>query len=97
MSQSRALSAVEALANLAIGWLVALATQMVVFPAVGLQANLAQTLSVSGAFTAVSVLRSYAVRRLFEALARRKGPGGRVDLRGVQLRTGAGRHLFKRP
>jgi hypothetical protein len=65
MSQSRTLSAVEALANVAVGWLVALATQLVVFPVVGLQATVAQNLTVGGIFTAVSLVRAYVLRRLF--------------------------------
>lgn len=70
MSQSRGLSAIEAMANVMIGWLVALGTQLLVFPAVGLKVTLAQHLGISGIFTAVSLLRSYALRRVFNALER---------------------------
>jgi len=62
------MSALEALANVAVGFLVALLTQLLVFPAVGLQATLAQNLSVSSVFTGVSLARSYVLRRLFEHL-----------------------------
>lgn len=60
MTQSSAMSAVEAVANVSVGWLVALATQLIVFPTVGLQASLAQNMAVSSVFTVVSLVRSYA-------------------------------------
>ena len=68
MAQSRAMSALEATANLVLGGLVALLTQLLLFPVVGLQATVAQTLLVAGAFTAVSGVRSYLLRRAFDRL-----------------------------
>jgi hypothetical protein len=62
------MSGLEAGANVVVGSVVAFATQLVVFPAVGLQATLAQTLTLSGVFTGVSFLRSYLLRRVFEAI-----------------------------
>jgi len=66
MSQSRTLSAVEAVTNVAVGWLVALSTQLAVFPLLGLHVSLGQNLTLSSVFTAVSLVRSYLLRRLFE-------------------------------
>ena len=71
MAQSRAMSALETAANQVLGGLVALLTQLLVFPVVGLQATLAQNLWVAAAFTAVSALRTYVLRRTFDRL----GPG----------------------
>lgn len=65
------MSLVEAGANVAVGFLVALATQLVVFPVFGLEATLGQNLAIGGVFTAVSVVRSYLLRRAFEALRTR--------------------------
>ncbi|QDC10086.1 hypothetical protein FHY55_12880 [Oceanicola sp. D3] len=65
MSQSRSLSALEAAANVVVDWMLALATQLAVFPAIGLQVTPAQHLWASLAFTSVSFLRGYAPRRLF--------------------------------
>jgi hypothetical protein len=73
MPQSRLMSLVEALVNVAIGYGVAVLTQMVVFPLIGVQASLRQNLAIGGVFTGVSILRSYALRRVFERL--RSGPG----------------------
>ena len=66
MRQSRLMSLVEAVANVVVGLMVALATQIVVFPILGL-ASLGQNLKLAFVFTGVSILRSYALRRLFEA------------------------------
>jgi hypothetical protein len=60
------MSLVEAVANVAVGYVVALGAQLVVFPAVGLAVSLGQNLVIGAAFSAVSVLRSYVLRRLFE-------------------------------
>lgn len=68
MSQSRALSAAEAAMNVVVGWVVALGTQLALFPIVGLQASVPQHVALSVTFTLVSFLRSYALRRVFEKL-----------------------------
>jgi hypothetical protein len=69
MSQSRAHSAIEAAANVAIGYGVAVASQIVILPLFGVQLPLADNLAIGAWFTAISLVRSYAVRRLFNAAA----------------------------
>jgi hypothetical protein len=64
MPQSRMMSLVEAVANVAVGYCVAVATQALVFPLFGLQASLAQNLGIGAVFTSVSLARSY----VFEAM-----------------------------
>lgn len=66
MKQSRLMSLVEALINVAVGFGLAVLTQMAVFPFFGLAVSLGQNLQIGAIFTAVSILRSYALRRLFE-------------------------------
>jgi len=68
MRQSRLMSLVEAVANVVAGLAVAVATQIVVFPILGVQASLAQNLKLASVFTGVSIARSYLLRRGFEAL-----------------------------
>ena len=70
MSQSRHLSAVEAVVNVAIGYGVALCAQIAVFPMFGMTVSLGDNLAIGAIFTAVSLVRSYAVRRLFNAIGR---------------------------
>ena len=65
MTQTRIMSAVEAVANVAVGYGVAVATQLAVFPIFGLAVALGDNLAIGGIFTAVSLARSYALRRLF--------------------------------
>jgi len=71
MSQSRAMSAVEAVANVAVGFWVAMLAQAVVFPLFGFHAAPSDHLAIAGIFTVVSVVRSYLLRRCFEALRRK--------------------------
>ena len=58
----------EAIANVAVGYGIAVATQAMVFPLFGLQASLSDNLLLGAIFSIVSIARSYCLRRLFEAL-----------------------------
>ena len=69
MSQSRAMSLFEAVANVVLGCAVAMVAQLLAFPVVGIQAGMSQHLLLSGIFTGVSLVRSYALRRLFNRIA----------------------------
>jgi hypothetical protein len=66
--QSRTMSLVEASTNVVVGYLLAVVTQFAVFPLFGLTVSVADNLVIGGIFTAVSLLRSFALRRLFESL-----------------------------
>mgnify|MGYP007100215596 CR=1 FL=1 len=68
MIQTRAMSAVESVANVVIGYGVALTTQVIVFGSLGLSVSLEQNLWIGAVFTVVSLVRSYVVRRLFNRL-----------------------------
>ncbi len=70
MKQSRLMSLVESVANVVVGYGVAVVTQIVVFPVFGLHTTLAQNLKMGAVFTFVSIARSYLLRRLFERLRR---------------------------
>lgn len=73
MKQSRAMSFLEAIANVVVGYGVAVVTQMLVFPVFGLQTTLAQNLKLGLVFTVVSIARSFTLRRIFEAIRVRRG------------------------
>ena len=68
MKQSRVMSLVESIVNVIVGYGVAVATQILIFPAFGLHVTLAQNLKISAAFTVISICRSFALRRMFEAI-----------------------------
>jgi hypothetical protein len=68
MKQSRLMSLVESVANVIVGYGVAVVTQILIFPVFGLQTTLGQNLAMGGVFTIVSLARSFLLRRLFEAI-----------------------------
>lgn len=63
--QTRRASLVEAAVNVSVGWLVAVAANLVVLPAFGLPVSAGQAAGIGAAFAGVSLVRSYGVRRLF--------------------------------
>lgn len=69
-TQSRSGSFAEALANIVAGYLLALITQRLAYPLFGIHTTLAADSAIAAIFTLVSLGRSYAIRRLFERLAR---------------------------
>ena len=68
MKQSRLMSLVESVANVIVGYGVAVVTQILIFPVFGLQTTLGQNLAMGGVFTIVSLARSFLLRRFFEAI-----------------------------
>ena len=68
--QSPLMSFVEALANVCVGYAAAVLTQLIVFPWFGLPARLDDALAIGLIFTLVSIVRSFALRRAFEAIGR---------------------------
>lgn len=70
MKQSRLMSLIEAIANVGVGFGVAVLAQIVVFPLFGFDVPFKDNLLIGVIFTGVSILRAYTLRRLFEALRR---------------------------
>jgi len=66
------MSFAEALTNVAVGYGIAVATQIAVFPVFGLHASLSDNLLMGAVFTLVSIVRSYSLRRLFEEIRVRR-------------------------
>jgi hypothetical protein len=66
--QSPLMSLLEAIANVAVGYGMAVLTQLLVFPLFGLETTIAEILWIGAIFTAVSLARSYLLRRLFEGV-----------------------------
>jgi len=61
------MSFVEALTNIVVGYDLAVLTQIIVFPMFGFHASISDNLLIGGALTVMSLIRSYALRRLFNA------------------------------
>jgi hypothetical protein len=64
--QSRRQSLIEAITNVVVGYALAVLTQIVAFPWFGLQVPFRDNLAIGAMFVMISLLRSYALRRLFE-------------------------------
>lgn len=62
------MSLVEAITNVVVGYVIALLTQIIVFPLFALQVSLGENLAIGGLFTLTSIARSYTLRRAFEAI-----------------------------
>jgi hypothetical protein len=80
------MSLVEAIANVVVGYGIAVLTQLIVFPWFGLPARIDDALAIGLIFTGVSIARSFLLRRLFEAVRirtaeRRSASGGTAACR----------------
>lgn len=72
MGQSRFASLVESILNIVIGYGVAVFAQLLIFPLFDIHITLSDNLMIGALFTPVSLVRSYALRRLFNLLQIRK-------------------------
>lgn len=68
MKQSRTMSFVEAVTNVVVGYVLAVATQILVFPLFGIEIGLAENMAIGMVFVGVSLARGYLLRRVFEHL-----------------------------
>lgn len=71
MDQTRIGSLIETVANTAIGFGVALASQLAVFPLFDIHVAFSTNLAIGAWFTGISIVRGYLVRRFFNARLRR--------------------------
>ncbi len=67
MSQTRKQSLLEAITGVFIGYLVSLLAQMLILPLYGVYVSFSDNLFIGLWFTVISVIRSYVVRRWFNA------------------------------
>ena len=63
--QTRKQSLIESISNIGIGYIVAVASQVVIFPLVGVTASFSQNIKIGVYFTIISLVRSYVIRRYF--------------------------------
>jgi len=66
--QSKRNSAFEAITNVTIGYLVSVLANVIIFPLFGYDVTVADSFAIGLAFTAVSLVRSYVLRRLYNRL-----------------------------
>ena len=65
LGQTKLQSLIESITNILIGYFVAIASQLAVFPLFGINIPLSDNLLIGVWFTVISLIRSYAVRRYF--------------------------------
>lgn len=65
MTQTKAQSAVESAANVSIGYCVSLVANATILPLFGISISTADNLAIGAIYTAISIVRSYCVRRAF--------------------------------
>lgn len=75
MTQTRLSSLQEALVSVAIGYLVSVLVTAWVMPMYGHAVSVGENLQITAIFTIASIARGYAVRRWFNARARRAAGG----------------------
>lgn len=66
--QSRKASLAEAVTNVLLGYGIAVASQSIIFPLFGIHVSLQESMAIALAFTGVSIVRSYVLRRVFNQL-----------------------------
>ena len=65
MVQTKLESAIEVVVNVLMGYAVATASQIMIFPLFGIFLPLSDNLLIGAYFTAISIVRGYVVRRFF--------------------------------
>ena len=63
--QSKRRSALEAVTNVTVGFLVAVGANLLGLPAFGYEVTIIDSFAIEWVFTVISMLRSYFLRRLF--------------------------------
>lgn len=66
--QSKKQSLIESIINVIVGYIVALLSQIIIFPIFGLDVNIQSNILIGLWFTGISIIRSYILRRVFNAI-----------------------------
>ncbi len=70
--QTKTQSAVETCATVGIGYCIAMLSQFIIYPWFDITVSVSQNMVIAGWFTVISLIRSYYVRRMFNAIHARK-------------------------
>lgn len=68
MSQSRKGSLLETITNTAIGLLVSMVANAIIFPHFGFHVSSGENMAISVIYTVISIARGYCVRRMWNAI-----------------------------
>jgi hypothetical protein len=67
--QSRLGSLIETITNIVIGFIISMSINAWILPAMGYHVTLTQNFIITVTFTVVSIIRSYALRRVFNVIS----------------------------
>ena len=65
MKQTKKQSLIESITNVSIGYIISLLSLFLIFPLLGIESSVSKNLIITLYFTAISILRSYIIRRHF--------------------------------
>ena len=88
MTQSRLESLMESIANICIGYGIALASQLMLFPLYGIHISLTTNLWIGFWFTLISLVRSYALRRWFNQRLKKAINNLAKEIQNAQTKQG---------
>jgi len=66
--QTKKRSLVESVTNTVAGFMVSLAIQLIIYPAMGIPVRFSQNLFITLVFTVASIARGYVIRRIFNKI-----------------------------
>ena len=75
--QTRVISIIECCSNIDVGYVVAILSQLFIFPFFGIDIPLSSNLSIGLYFTIISFIRSLIIRRYFNGFQIKRIPEGR--------------------
>ncbi len=70
MIQSKKHSFIESVTNVLIGYLVAISSQLLIFPSFDIYISISDNLAIGAWFTVISIARSYVIRRWFTRMVK---------------------------
>lgn len=68
MSQTKKQSIIEVIANTVVGFIISVVVSIFVFPLMGIPVTFGENLGITLIFTVISLIRSFAMRRIFNKL-----------------------------
>ena len=73
MPQTKRQSFLETVTNVGTGYIIAIFSQMLIFPLFDIKTNFGDNLLIALWFTIISIIRGYLFRRLFNRLSHKEG------------------------
>ena len=70
--QTKFESFIESCTNTVIGYIIAIISQMIIFPLVGIETSLKQNMLIALYFTLISIVRTFLIRRYFNNKSEKK-------------------------